>query len=437
MQDWSKAYRSMGGSMPAAPRTLSDGDAVPGMIKLDGLAQGSRARGARPARAPAAGWRASPVDPRGRLTPLSDRPLLCLSVSADGREAVAGGADHALYGFCPRTGKKTRTLFTKTAGHREWVTCVAHAADGRVVSGGMDGQVLLWNASGTRCEALDAGGGGGSGSVALVQCAENGRHALSAGYDKCLRLWDLGVGTGGGRRPRSQSNLRGGGGSGREACVLRGHKGPVLCAAWDEGVILSGDRSGAAVLWDLERGALARRFAGHGGHVTSCCLYAAADAPTRGVVCLTGAQDGRVRVWDPRSRECAAVVDAHVDASGGAGAVGDIRASAGGGKMRPVGGSVVATAGADRAIRVLDPRASFVPRARFAHHRDFIYSLAVVGNLAVSGGGDGMVLVHDLADGRLKYGLGAGRAAVRCLVASEGRLLCAGDDGAAMAFDYE
>lgn len=32
-------------------------------------------------------------------------------------------------------GRKTRTLYTKTFGHKEWVTCVTHAPDGRCISG--------------------------------------------------------------------------------------------------------------------------------------------------------------------------------------------------------------------------------------------------------------------------------------------------------------
>ena len=37
-------------------------------------------------------FRAGPSDPRGVLVDCSDRPLLCLSVSDDGRDVVVGGA---------------------------------------------------------------------------------------------------------------------------------------------------------------------------------------------------------------------------------------------------------------------------------------------------------------------------------------------------------
>ena len=55
----------------------------------------------------------------GRRCELSERPLLCASVSWAAGEAVIGGSDHALYTVDLQTGKKRRTLYTKTCGHAE------------------------------------------------------------------------------------------------------------------------------------------------------------------------------------------------------------------------------------------------------------------------------------------------------------------------------
>ena len=49
--------------------------------------------------------------------------------------------------------------------------------------------------------------------------------------------------------------------------------------------------------------------------------------------------------------------------------------------------------------------------------------------LFYSGAGDGMLLVHDLQQGQLLYGLGANGAAVRCTGSTQNRLVAAGDDG--------
>eukprot|EP00501_MAST-03F_sp_TOSAG23-6_P001583 GSMAST32.ASY1.ANO1.1649.1 assembled CDS len=113
--------------------------------------------------------------------------------------------------------------------------------------------------------------------------------------------------------------------------------------------VYSGDRTGSAVLWDLQGGSVAQKFSNHGGHVTSCTIYSD-DSMSAAPLYLTGAQDGYVRVWDT-------------------GAVSSIMSS----------GNVVVTAGADKKIRVLDPRAGFIPRASFGHHRSFIYSLKCIG----------------------------------------------------------
>lgn len=87
----------------------------------------------------------------------------------------------------------------------------------------------------------------------------------------------------------------------------------------------------------------------------------------------------------------------------------------------------------------------------FEEHRDFIYCMDFVptaadgsgglgGGVLVTGGGDGMILVHDVARGamRLLYGLGCCSAgAVRCVVAHGNRMLVGGDDGNAMMYNFE
>jgi hypothetical protein len=39
-----------------------------------------------------------------------------------------------------------RELFSKNYGHSEWVTTCAHLTDGRLLSGGMDSKLCLWDA---------------------------------------------------------------------------------------------------------------------------------------------------------------------------------------------------------------------------------------------------------------------------------------------------
>lgn len=96
---------------------------------------------------------------------------------------------------------------------------------------------------------------------------------------------------------------------------------------------------------------------------------------------------------------------------------------------------MVVTAGADRTVKVFDLRADTLPVAQ-AMLTDFPYSLAVAGGLALAGCGDGSLLVVDISNGQTCYALGANKAAVRSLHASEKCLVCAGDDGSVCAYDF-
>jgi WD40 repeat protein len=94
------------------------------------------------------------------------------------------------------------------------------------------------------------------------------------------------------------------------------------------------------------------------------------------------------------------------------------------------------TAGADQALRVVDPSASYRP-LHTVQLTDFPYSLVAVGEgLVACGCGDGSVHVVDVEQGRVLYALGAGRAAVRALEVGPDRLGCSGDDGCVVAYNF-
>jgi hypothetical protein len=97
---------------------------------------------------------------------------------------------------------------------------------------------------------------------------------------------------------------------------------------------------------------------------------------------------------------------------------------------------LLVTAGADCTLRVCDPVASFRP-LHCVKLRDYPYSLAVAGGLALVGCGDGSLWVVELSTGKIAYCLGANQHAVRCLEASADRLFAAGDDGAALLWQFE
>lgn len=225
----------------------------------------------------AAGWRRGPDVAAGLRCDASDRPLLCLSVR--GESAVVGSADHGLVELslspCWRGAPPSlrRSLYTKSCGHMEWVTDVTHTPDGRVLSTGMDGKLCLWSASGPpRCTDLL----GHTGSVSRVLVSASGQHAVSASYDKTVRVWNVA--------------------SGESGC-MRGHRAPVMHLAWSARLLASADRDGCVLCWDARAGTAVGR---HRGHATALA------AASGGAQLASGGQDGRVCLYDCRQREGAA-----------------------------------------------------------------------------------------------------------------------------------
>lgn len=372
-------------------------------------------------------WLQGPASPEGSVHPVSAQPLMCMSMAADGSEVVVGSSDHALYvvplrssssasqssrgAMVSRGGAKPKTLYSKKFGHTEWVTCVTHLPDKRIISGGMDSKLCLWDATGVKCEDLV----GHSGSVSLVQCVDDGT-VLSAGYDKSIRLWNVG------RRASSRE---------RERAFIKVGSAPILDASIfaDRLSVVSGDRDGCVHLVDFQQEKVVRKYANaHTGHTTSVL---ASDGTVGERSFLSGGQDGVVRVWDMRQRAAVSTLELHIDAqSGKSGAVGFLRESV----EDP---NVVVTGGADGTIKVLDKRSSYGVLHNFAEHMDFIYSLHLFGQLCFSGAGNGMLHVHDWKRGKLLYGLGANQAAVRAIATSATQLVAAGDDGGVITYDMD
>ncbi|CAN0192713.1 unnamed protein product [Ectocarpus sp. 12 AP-2014] len=419
----------------------------------------------------ASGWCQGPLDAAGRLLNLSDRNLLCLSVRGD--EAVFGSADHSLYCVDLSRGATTCRLYGSRskpdAGHKEWVSVVCHTAQGDIASGGVDGKLCLWPRGG-------GGGGGGNpgevqahaGSISAMKADEEGRVATS-GYGGAVRLWDCRRSGGrGGAPPRLSGELSDG-----------GLPAPCMDFSWSSGgrraVVMTGHRDGRVGFFDAETSAVVaggRKGGAHRGHVT---VVEALDNMTGVADCCfaTGGQDGFVRIWDPRAGE----MEGGGGTSAGAGPAAVLEAPAhrgpegvgavGGLMVAGSGGNRLASFGADRRVCVLEVRggrsgggdddgrrnreqsSSLAIEHAFDEHRDFIYCMDFVpvdsgaaragsgGDVLVTGGGDGMLLVHDLDSMRLLYGLGCCSAgAVRCAVARENTLTVAGDDGNAMLYSF-
>lgn len=389
------------GSRPDKEETRTASVAPPNVSDLDGA------------------WLRGPAVPEGALRVVSAQPLMCMSLSADRREVVVGSSDHALY-VIPlvsgpvRTSSRPRTLYSKQCGHAEWVTCVTHLSDNRIVSGGMDSKLCLWDAAGVRCDDLL----GHTGSVSLVQPL-SGALIVSAGYDKTVRVWDV--------TKRTPSRHR-------ERSVVKAGAAPILDASLLERGrgLVCGDRDGSVHVVDLEAATVVKRCTGaHKGHATSVLGSRDGNADH---LFFSGGQDGVVNIWDVRDKGPVHTLALHVDTRRGkSGAVGFLREPT----DESDDANVLVTGGADGTIHVLDKRASFAAVHTFDEHVDFVYSLALHGQLCLSGAGNGMLHVHDWKRGTLLYGLGANQAAVRAVAATKTQLVAAGDDGGIVVYNMQ
>ena len=355
---------------------------------------------------PSSQWNTGPVDPQGLLFDASDRNILCQSLL--GNKCVVGSADHGLKEFDTRTGKQIRELYNKKSGHSEWVTCVSHLSDGRIVSGGMDNKLCLWGERGGRCTDLI----GHSGSISSVCTSASGSHVISTSYDKTVRVWHTQRGS--------------------EVTTLRGHTAPVLDLDWStegQGLLLTGDRSGVACIWDLESGSNACQLKNHRGHVTALKWLQG------GQTCVTGDQAGSMRLWDSRSDSSTGCVQAYQTHPGGA--INDFQLS----------GAYLVSTGADTKIQVMDFRGGSGSGSgggggggdcvhTWTSHRDFIYSLDTMQEYVVTGSGDGLMLFHSIRTGKLLYGMGASQGAVRCIDATSNCVVASGDDGNVLVYAF-
>ena len=263
-----------------------------------------------------------PTLSEGLVLDAADRPMSCGVLTPWG-EVVVGCTNHSLYCVNPLDESRvglTRELHSKRYGHSEWVTSVTFTTGNRVVSGGMDGKLCMWDAPSTSILSYMERSSSSSSfrPVAIVPCIELEGHThsvsqvvtlypssyiLSASYDETIKLWDCDAASSSRRSPLDS------------IASLEGHTAPVMCLDTRQGsigavvMVISGSRDGTVLFWKVHpdtTDALVRPFfkapQAHEGHVTLV-----RSVPSRreeeGVLFVSGGQDGILCVWRVNENE--------------------------------------------------------------------------------------------------------------------------------------
>ena len=255
------------------------------------------------------------------------------------------------------THQTSRALSGELGRHDDWVRAVAVLADGRVVTGGSDGRVLVWDPAdpGTGPAEL----GRHRGRVRATVVLADGR-VVTGGSDGRVLVWD----------PADP-------GTGR--AELGRHRGRVRAvAALADGRVVTGGSDGRMLVWDpADPGTGPAELGRHDDWVQAVVVLADGRVVTGGVY-------GRVLVWDPADPGTGPAELGRHD--------GWVRA------VVVLADGRVVTGGSDGRVLVWDPADPGTGPAELGRHDGAVRAVAVLADgRVVTGGNDGRVLVWDLA----------------------------------------
>jgi hypothetical protein len=285
---------------------------------------------------------------------------LCLQATELGEDRLASDLRARLRsqpdpGLIPiwTTRRTSRALSVELGRHNSWVEAVAVLPDGRVVSGGSDQRVLVWDPSRPGSAPVELGRH--DDRVEAVAVLPDGR-VVSGGSDRRVLVWD-------------PSQLE------SDPVERRSRYDPVIAVAvLPDGRVVSSEFDQGVLVWDPSRpGSAPVELGRHAGWVA-----AVAGLPDGRVV--SGGHDRRVLVWDPAAPGAGPLeLGRHDDRVEAVAVLPDGR---------------VVSGGSDRRVLVWDPSRPGSDPVELGRHDGSVEAVAVLPDgRVVSGGKDRRVLI--------------------------------------------
>ncbi|MBK9261852.1 MAG: serine/threonine protein kinase [Polyangiaceae bacterium] len=201
---------------------------------------------------------------QGQLIFTAKQGVKSFAISPDASNVAIGDRQGGLQVISVNGGPE-RSL----VGHVGDVNVVLFLPDGkRLVSGGKDHTVRIWDLATGKARTIDASGVG----IINVIASSDGKTLYSLGSEPAIRRWEVETG--------------------KALPILRGHDAMVLNIALspDNTRLLSGDVDGSLRLWDLASGQ-SRSLEGHKGVIRAFVFSPKGDK------LVSAGTDGTVRIW--------------------------------------------------------------------------------------------------------------------------------------------
>ena len=322
------------------------------------------------------------------LTPEHGGPILCMDNNND--IVVTGSTDHGLRVYNLSDGKQTKELFSKKYGHHEWVTTCQILNSRRIVSGGMDSLICVWEPTGVKCKTF----ADHSGSISKIVADKKSGVFLSSSYDSSIRVWN-------------EFN------NGPLSCLSGVHKGPVTEMNWQSSLCVSAGKDGLCALWDLNSEKCVSKQKWHLGQVSNIKFH---QDGNNNLIITTGVTDGILNVVDMREMKPIFHEPIHKRAINFVGTTKK---------------NLLLTGAADNTIKVFDMSKGFKVIGELKS-TDAVFCGDICGNVCAAGCGDGNLLCYNLDTMECAWGYGCekkGGIKFVTFVPEKMKILTGGDTG--------